>query len=101
MHIAGATSGGEPFFRQCTNPFADPVQMLHVAPESNTSPAPEDIDIDAGALEQARAVCAPDTGVYEQALAALAGPVSSFSGRMTGPQIVVHADPSQGSVQTR
>lgn len=31
----------------------------------NTSPAPEDVEIDAGAIEQARSVCAPDIRVYE------------------------------------
>jgi hypothetical protein len=37
----------------------------------NTSPAPEDADIDAGAMERAREVCAPDCQVYEQARAGL------------------------------
>ena len=41
-------------------------------PMSNQSPAPPDTDFDAGTLERARALCAPDYRVYEQALATLA-----------------------------
>jgi hypothetical protein len=40
-------------------------------PIYNTSPAPEDSDIDAAARERARAVCEPDCRLYEQVRAVL------------------------------
>lgn len=43
-------------------------------PMLNRSPGPDDLDIDPGALERARTMCAPDVQLYEQVLATDIGP---------------------------
>jgi SAM-dependent methyltransferase len=63
--VIGFTERLDAFSTLVTAQIGKPVSV----PMYNTSPAPEDEQVDDAALERARAVCAPDTALYEEILA--------------------------------
>jgi hypothetical protein len=65
--VVGFLDRLEDFSSRVTECTGKPVTI----PIYNTSPAPEDSDIDAAARERAKAVCEPDCRLYEQVRAAL------------------------------
>jgi hypothetical protein len=63
--VIGFTERLDDFSTLVTAQTGKPVSV----PMYNTSPAPEDEQVDDATLERARAVCAPDTALYEEILA--------------------------------
>jgi SAM-dependent methyltransferase len=63
--VVGFTERLDDFSTLVTEQTGKPVSV----PMYNTSPAPEDEQVDDAMLERARAVCAPDTALYEEILA--------------------------------